>query len=99
MNFSYENSFLFSQLIDAREPVYIGFNDIQDEKQFGWTDQSSVTYTNWHLRQPDNWASKEDCVQMLPYYYQRGRWNDISCDQETGFICMKGKAIFSVKPP
>ena len=89
--FSYENAFLFSQLKDIKEAVWIGFTDIQNEKQFGWTDQSSVTYINWYLRQPDNWAAKEDCVQMMPYDYHKGRWNDVNCDQELGFICMKGK--------
>ena len=93
-NFSYENSFLFSQLINVKEPLWIGFNDIQAERQFRWTDQSSVTFTYWRRGRYGGYRYSDDCVLMLGYGKQDGRWTDVGCSLEHGFICMKGGLIY-----
>ncbi|XP_065683392.1 uncharacterized protein LOC100215503 isoform X1 [Hydra vulgaris] len=84
----FENSFLLSKLYDAHEPLYIGMSDRQYERTFIWNDQTSVDYTNWYIAQP-SWYGDEDCVEIMPYFVQQGRWNDINCKKENGFICSK----------
>ena len=86
----FENLFLLSQLYNAHEPIYIGLSDRQAERIFLWNDQSSVDYTNWNVAQP-SWFGDEDCVEMMPYFIQQGRWNDINCENENGYICSKSK--------
>eukprot|EP00794_Sanderia_malayensis_P003261 gene3261-3742_t len=84
----HENAFLFSQL-KGSTALFIGFNDLQQERRFRWSDQSVVTYTNWYSRQPDNSRYQEDCTEFWPQSSHRGKWNDIRCSERRGYICEK----------
>ena len=84
--FSYENAFLVSQLHDQNEAVFIGFTDRMHERTFLWEDQTTVNYLNWDKHQPSRYGD-EDCVELMPFYKTHGRWNDINCDLEHGFVC------------
>ena len=59
-----------------------------------WEDESAVEYTNWAENEP-NGEEAEECVEMYP---QEGTWNDISCDDQKGFICkaQRGKLLLTV---
>ena len=92
----YENAFLFSQMRNIFSKLYIGFNDIKIEGKFQWSDQSDVDFTSWYSRQPDNYWSREDCVEMWPFSVHKGKWNDVHCSSELGYICQKDS---SSKPP
>ena len=35
---------------------YFGFNDVESEGQFVWSDASAVTYTSWAGGEPNDWA-------------------------------------------
>ena len=83
-------AFVFSQVPGVQTRMWIGLNDLQQERKFRWSDQSRVTYTYWNTRQPDNYRSNEDCVEILPYYNQKGKWNDNTCSGKQGYICQKG---------
>ena len=85
----YENAFLFSQMKKTYTKLYIGFNDIKTEGKFHWSDQSNVDFTSWYSRQPDNYWNKEDCVEMWPFATHKGKWNDVDCSGEMGYICQK----------
>ena len=85
-----------SQLYDAHEPVFIGLSDTMIERTFLWLDQSPVDYTNWYTRQPSFYGN-EDCVEIKPSFRYRGRWNDMNCDIEHGFICQRRKPFCNLQ--
>lgn len=85
----YENAFLFSQMKGLFDKLYIGFNDIKNEGKFHWSDQSSVDFTSWNSRQPDNYFNSEDCAEIWPFATQKGKWNDVDCSSQLGYICQK----------
>ena len=68
----------FSPSID----YWIGFNDIQQEGNFSWSDGSKFSYKKWASRQPDN-ANNEDCGT----YKGNWGWNDLACHNKRRFIC------------
>jgi hypothetical protein len=47
------------------------------------SDGSNVSYTNWHLYQPDN-SEDSDCVTFNPTYYE---WFDLPCNSLRAFVC------------
>ena len=60
---------------------------------FEWTDGSAVQFTNWNTNQPDNWRNYEHCVHTI--HWAEGRWNDIGCAYNMGYICKKKKGLCS----
>ncbi len=55
---------------------------------WGWTDMTSLGFTNWAPGQPDSAihpgeVAEESCVEML----EDGTWNDNNCLQKRGFVC------------
>ena len=86
---SYENAFLFSNMKGMYAKMFIGFNDIQSEGKFCWSDQSNPDYTKWYSRQPDNYWGAEDCTEIWPFSVHKGKWNDVPCTGEQGYICQK----------
>jgi cysteine-rich repeat protein len=64
---------------------WIGLQDLENENQFEWSDNSALTYRNWALGEPNN-QSGEDCVEM---YGQQpnGSWNDNDCERLRSFVC------------
>ncbi|CAG0905682.1 unnamed protein product, partial [Cyprideis torosa] len=55
-----ESGFVFGMLSAA---AWIGFNDIDIEGTFVWSDGSQSEYTKWDSGQPDD-GNQEDCVEM-----------------------------------
>uniref|UniRef100_A0A3B5LQR0 C-type lectin domain-containing protein n=1 Tax=Xiphophorus couchianus TaxID=32473 RepID=A0A3B5LQR0_9TELE len=47
----------------SKQP-WLGGSDGQQEKTWFWSDGSPMTYTNWCLKQPDNKAGHQNCLQM-----------------------------------
>ena len=44
---------------------WLGLNDIVTQMTFKWTDGSPVSYTHWHVGEPNNYANRhEDCVMI-----------------------------------
>lgn len=66
--------------------TWIGFNDRQAEGTYGWTDGSPVDYSNWHSGEPNDYDSREDCVE-LNFFELDGTWNDHFCSEQHRFIC------------
>jgi len=56
---------------------WIGFNDIDTENQFVWSDGSDTSFTKWTNNQPSNSGGNEDCTEYLQD--QSGFWNDLPC--------------------
>nr|XP_058963445.1 uncharacterized protein LOC131790274 isoform X1 [Pocillopora verrucosa] len=74
-------------LTTTNEYVWIGLSDIHHEGRFVWeVDNSTVNFTNWAKRQPDNWNDSEDCVVVGAEKYF-GLWKDQKCDRWFLYIC------------
>lgn len=54
---------------------------------FYWSDESNFDYANWNEEEPSDslLSQTEECVEM----FTNGTWNDASCDQIKGFVCME----------
>ncbi|ESO94148.1 hypothetical protein LOTGIDRAFT_161348 [Lottia gigantea] len=93
-----ENKFLLSMLPNAGRHkdnrVWLGFNDIQSESEFVWSDGERVTYTNWADGDPNNYKGDQDCVSFLSYH---GGWIDENCGAARSSVCRKARQIISGK--
>lgn len=70
--------------VDRR--LWIGFNDVQVEGQFVWTDGTPTGYTNWNQGEPNNSGGVEDFTELLG---SNGKWNDQDADgngQQIGVV-------------
>ncbi|KAK4312213.1 hypothetical protein Pmani_016336 [Petrolisthes manimaculis] len=77
-----DEAYLMSVLSLVKQHMWLGLMFVDG---FHWVDQTSVTYTNWATGEPNGGSGGEECVEV---YYDTGKWNDISCDDTYGFICM-----------
>ena len=59
-------------------------NDKSEEGNYVWSDGSTVVYTNWNGREPNNWGGNEDCACMKG---NGGQWNDLNCHNHLRFVC------------
>ncbi|XP_070592011.1 low affinity immunoglobulin epsilon Fc receptor-like [Erythrolamprus reginae] len=81
-----EQKFLTSVL--NGKTLWIGLSDMNHENKFVWVDSSSVSYTSWAPREPNNSGHGEDCVVMSSQ--ANGRWEDRPCGKSVdGWICEK----------
>ncbi|XP_038059507.1 echinoidin-like [Patiria miniata] len=63
---------------------WIGFNDIEREGQFQWSDGSDVSYESWGPGEPNN-KKYEDCVECRSDIYIK--WNDEPCSRASVIVC------------
>ncbi len=56
------------------DSYWIGFNDIDAEGTFEWTDGTDPAYTNWLAGEPND-SDGEDCTE-----FNDDGWRDVSCD-------------------
>ena len=61
---------------------WMGFNDIDVERNFQWISDSDVVYRNWNVGEPNN-AGDEDCAHFIG----DGSWNDAPCANPNRYIC------------
>ncbi|KAM5158318.1 macrophage mannose receptor 1-like [Mantella aurantiaca] len=90
-------AFLTYNLKDLRHPVWIGLNDISENKKYRWTDQSGVYYINWAKGHPNQNLynrdhAKIDCVAMkVGKVMDAGTWIEEDCELKRGYICQKSE--------
>uniref|UniRef100_A0A3B5LQP9 C-type lectin domain-containing protein n=1 Tax=Xiphophorus couchianus TaxID=32473 RepID=A0A3B5LQP9_9TELE len=63
-------------------------NSVLQEKTWFWSDGSPMTYTNWCLKQPDNKAGHQNCLQMN-YSGKENCWDDVECHIRRPSVCAK----------
>ena len=69
--------------------VWIGGSDLITEGQFQWIGDPDIpfdSFTNWNDGEPNNWASRENCIELC-YDSGGGLWNDNSCSNALPFVC------------
>lgn len=64
------------------QSAYIGLSDHHLEGHFRWVNGTSMTYTNWYPKQPNNYQGKQHYVEML----NTGQWNDQYAYKKREFI-------------
>lgn len=97
----WENAFLQSHLADrAYDRYWIGLYQYHGSNgEFGWIDNTPVTYTNWAGGEP-NGALDEGCTELYGDIARVGQWNDVVCSINQPYICMRMKdpAIITPQP-
>lgn len=64
---------------------WIGFNDIQVENSFHWSDGTYSDYQRWSSGEPNN-VNNEDCAALYFDGFQSA-WNDYPCSYTFFSIC------------
>ncbi|GFO00912.1 collectin-11 [Plakobranchus ocellatus] len=75
--FLYDSGFLY-------DIVYTGHTDLGQEGKFYHYDTKKPLFSGarWKWHQPDNWAGKEHCVNIMD-----GGINDLDCHRTARYIC------------
>ncbi|XP_060599605.1 macrophage mannose receptor 1-like [Ruditapes philippinarum] len=81
-----ENRFLLSMVAHESDVCWIGFNDLDLDNRFSWSDESVVDFTSWASGQPND-IYGEKCVPIV----FDGSWHDYPCNDRKPYICMKRK--------
>lgn len=68
----------------GNEHVWLSGSDLGHEGKFVWLSNGApLTYENFMPNQPDNYGSKEHCLEIR----DKGLWNDLPCDFRQYFVC------------
>ncbi|XP_062849166.1 macrophage mannose receptor 1 [Trichomycterus rosablanca] len=79
------------------DPAWIGFNSLDDNSGFAWTDGTPSNYENWGYGEPNNYNSNEHCGETSFFY---GRmWNDRDCESFSDWICQIRLGTTPKPPP
>jgi len=74
-------SWMFAE-ITGHEHAWIGLNDLDQEGDFSWSDESEVDFDWWQPYSPSPYGTSRDCVLQIFY-----GWRDAQCDEPHGYIC------------
>ncbi|KAJ8321054.1 hypothetical protein KUTeg_002641 [Tegillarca granosa] len=81
-------------MLKGAESYWIGLSDQHDERTFRWEGTGEeVGFSYWRKHQPDNHGGTEDCTHY--YNIDRYKWNDMSCDYQSQYICQRMYKEFS----
>ncbi|XP_027036187.1 uncharacterized protein LOC113664759 [Pocillopora damicornis] len=91
-----EQEFVTKHLL-AESFMWIGYNDIQREGQWAWSDRTHQSYKNWATGDPNNGGRSrkkdEDCAVLK----SDGKWNDYPCTTRFKYICKARASRLSVE--
>lgn len=81
-----EQEFVTKHLL-AESFMWIGYNDLEREGAWAWSDRTQINYQNWASGDPNNGGSyrrnDEDCAVLK----SDGKWNDYPCTTRFRYIC------------
>ncbi|XP_054876185.1 ladderlectin-like [Poeciliopsis prolifica] len=70
------------------DPAWLGGSDEHREGFWWWSDEFSVSFTNWCRGEPNNgFFHDQHCMQMN--FSDEKCWDDIWCGTHLPFVCMK----------
>ena len=73
--------------------LWFGFNDLDVEGTWKWTDGTNANYTNWSPNNPNNFGSGQHCSSMYPLTSAQSSynttWDDNFCYSGYPFVCNK----------
>ena len=65
---------------------WLGFNDIDAEGQWKWSNGEPSTWTNWKHPEPNNAGSNEHCLRVYMGQH-KGKWLDTRCNERVAYVC------------
>ena len=74
ITYSNEDVLLDSIVSVPPHPIWIGFNNIETERDWKWADGANSNYTNWNANRPDNHLGNQDCTEK--YFINWPKWED-----------------------
>ncbi|XP_022109953.1 macrophage mannose receptor 1-like [Acanthaster planci] len=80
-------------LKNIQNDVWIGLSRFGKFDQYYWADGSAVDFTNWALGEPNGPFQQDGdnkvnyCAQLSNNPIYAGKWSDVDCEKENGFIC------------
>lgn len=89
----FEQEFLLTMIKGISYPLWIGLNDKRGNNKFYWQNSAPVFYTNWDRGEPTSshqgspLKNIQNCVAMRTNTNHEGRWADVDCSQNFGYIC------------
>lgn len=91
-----EQEFVTKHLL-AESFMWIGFNDLENEGKWAWSDRTPQNYKNWARGDPNNGGTyrkkDEDCAVLK----SDGKWNDYPCNTLFKYICKARASRLSVE--
>lgn len=91
-----EQEFVTKHLL-AESFMWIGFNDLENEGKWAWSDRTPQNYNNWARGDPNNGGTyrkkDEDCAVLK----SDGKWNDYPCNTLFKYICKARASRLSVE--
>ncbi|XP_053408184.1 macrophage mannose receptor 1-like [Mercenaria mercenaria] len=86
-----EKDFIALNVYGISHGMWLGMQDLDDDRQFDWSDNSPLDYSNWAPNEPSSNVydtfEKEPCVEILTNLPSLGFWNDVKCYASRGYIC------------
>ncbi|XP_067298667.1 C-type lectin domain family 4 member E-like isoform X3 [Pseudorasbora parva] len=71
----------------AKERLWIGLTDIENETVFKWVDTSHLNQKFWDKGEPNSLPRIEDCIELDPERDRVNNWNDLPCLFKIKCIC------------
>ncbi|XP_053408178.1 uncharacterized protein LOC123560994 isoform X2 [Mercenaria mercenaria] len=94
-----EKDFIALNVYGISHGMWLGMQDLNDDRRFDWSDNSPLDYSNWAPNEPSSNVhdtfEKESCVEMWADENNLGFWNDVKCYASKGYICsaFKGSSL------
>ncbi|XP_051570049.1 macrophage mannose receptor 1-like isoform X2 [Myxocyprinus asiaticus] len=79
------------------EPAWIGFNSLDSNSGFVWSDETPSDFDNWSSGEPNNYNDQEHCGES--FFYFKRRWNDRDCEAFNDWICQISIGTTPKSPP
>ncbi|KAM7443302.1 Bone morphogenetic protein 1 [Porites harrisoni] len=99
-----EQEFVTKHLL-ARSFMWIGYNDLEREGAWTWSDRTPIRYQNWATGDPNNGGSyriskdtsRNDCIKCenCAVLKSDGKWNDYPCTSRFKYICKASASYLS----
>lgn len=82
-----ENDFIEKNILGGNLDYWIGLTDSETEGNWKWANGATLTgYNNWASYLPNDYKG-QDCAAIKGATQNSGKWHDVSCYFNKGFIC------------
>ncbi|XP_052803256.1 macrophage mannose receptor 1-like isoform X2 [Mya arenaria] len=96
----HEQNFLANRMFAFRSvALWIGAANLAPNKGYHWLDGSGFGYINWSPGEPNNFNGHEHCTEFVAGGDNIGRWNDVTCTSQRGYICKKKSSMITTTAP
>ena len=81
------DAFIYAQMANTNTELWFGLY-ADDNREWHYTDNSTVFYTPWANGEPNNANGNEACGTVSRWH---GKWNDANCENINPFVCSMWK--------